>query len=199
MEEYQKISNIFKFDEKYRTILGINEPFNTLKDIIWQGTEKIDGTNVRIYWDGHSITVAGRTDKSQFNKGLKTYLDTLFLSTEMEYVFEQMFGNKEVYLFGEGYGAKIQADGELYSPTPKLIIFDIKIDGYDLDRENVNRIAKELGLDSVPVICEGTLEKIIEFVSRRQMSTIGNHLHEMEGLVLVPKGIQLYDKEPSLS
>ena len=39
-KEYQKISNVFEFGEKYRTILGIIEPFKSLKDLIWQGTEK---------------------------------------------------------------------------------------------------------------------------------------------------------------
>ena len=41
-KEYQKIRNVFKFDEKFRTIVGLNEPYETLKNIIWQGTEKID-------------------------------------------------------------------------------------------------------------------------------------------------------------
>ena len=40
-KEYQKIGNIFKFDEKFRTIVGLNEPYETLKNIIWQGTEKL--------------------------------------------------------------------------------------------------------------------------------------------------------------
>ena len=47
-KEYQKIGNVFKFDEKFRTIVGLNEPYETLKNIIWQGTEKIDGTSTTI-------------------------------------------------------------------------------------------------------------------------------------------------------
>ena len=30
-KEYQKIGNVFKFDEKFRTIVGLNEPYETLK------------------------------------------------------------------------------------------------------------------------------------------------------------------------
>ena len=46
-KEYQKIGNVLKFDEKFRTIVGLNEPYETLKNIIWQGTEKIDGEEVK--------------------------------------------------------------------------------------------------------------------------------------------------------
>ena len=52
----------------------------------------------------------------------------------MEYIFEQVFGDKEAYVFGEGYGPKIQTGGGLYSDTPKFIVFDITIDGHELNR-----------------------------------------------------------------
>ena len=107
-KEYQKIGNVFKFDEKFRTIVGLNEPYETLKNIIWQGTEKIDGTNIRIHWDGHDITFAGHTDKSQLPENLKTYLKETFLTDEMEYVFEQIFGESEAYIFGEGFGVGME-------------------------------------------------------------------------------------------
>ena len=35
-----------------------------LKDTTWIGTEKIDGTNIRVIWDGYSISFAGRTNKA---------------------------------------------------------------------------------------------------------------------------------------
>ena len=191
MKEYQKIANIFKFDEKYREIVGLNEIFKVLENIKWIGTEKVDGTNIRIYWDGHNIQIAGRTANSQLPSHLYEHLYNTFMSKEMEYVFEQMFGDKEVYLFGEGYGHKIQNGGGLYSDRAEFILFDVNIDGYDLTRDNVNDIANKLGLDSVPVVFEGTLPEAIEYVKSHPMSTI-NSAHEMEGLVLVPC-IQLYD------
>lgn len=192
MKEYTKISNIFKFDEKYRKIVGMTETYEVLKDLQWLGTEKVDGTNIRIYWDGHKIEIAGRTDKSIIPTHLLKYLQDVFHTQEMEYVFEQMFGDKEVYLFGEGYGAKIQTGGELYSNVPKFILFDVSINGYDLSRDNVNDIADKLGLDSVPVVFKGTLSQAIEFVQGHHPSTIGDGAHEMEGLVLTPI-IMLYD------
>ena len=200
MKEYQKINNIFKFDEKYRTIIGITDTYQALKDIEWIGTEKVDGTNIRIYWDGHKIQIAGRTEKSQIPNHLMNYLSNLFLTQEMEYVFEQMFGEKETYLFGEGYGFKIQTNGDKYFEDRKnvgFILFDVNINGFDLSRDNVNDIAEKLGLKSVPVVFEGNLNEAIEFVKKHPMSTLGDNSHEMEGLVLQPI-IQLCDSKHNL-
>lgn len=195
MQEYMKIKNVFQFDEKFLSILGYAEPFRTLKDIRWQGTEKVDGTNVRVYWDGHSIQVAGRTDRAQFQGELKSYLDSVFARPEEEYVFEQKFGDKEAYLFFEGYGPKIQTGGGLYSDTPHIIMFDATIDGYELNREKVNVLADELGFDHVPVVFTGTLDEARIFVAAHQNSTLGGGRHEMEGLVLTPADIDIYARD----
>ena len=200
MKEYQKIDNIFKFDEKYREIVGITDTYKVLKDIEWIGTEKVDGTNIRIYWDGHEIQIGGRTNKSQIPNHLMEYLSKTFLTQEMEYVFEQMFGDKEVYLFGEGYGYKIQTNGDKYFSDRKsvgFILFDVKIDDFDLSRENVNDIANKLGLVSVPIIFKGSLDGAIKFVKDHPMSILGDSSHEMEGLVLQPS-ILLYDKNKKM-
>lgn len=200
MKEYMKINNIFKFDEKYRNIVGMADTYQILRNVEWIGTEKIDGTNIRIYWDGHEIQIAGRTDKSQIPTHLMEYLSDTFLTKEMEYVFEQMFGEKETYLFGEGYGFKIQADGDKYFEDRKnvgFILFDVNINGFDLSRDNVNNIADRLGLKYVPVVFKGTLDEAIEFVKKHPMSNLGDNAHEMEGLVLQPS-IILYDYQHKL-
>ena len=199
MKEYLKINNIFKFDEKYRNIVGMTDTYQALKNLVWQGTEKVDGTNIRVHWDGHYISYAGRTDRAEIPTSLQNALDFIFAANEMEYVFEQMFGEKEVTLYGEGYGYKIQANGgayvDSYDNPVKFILFDVEIDDYYLSRENVNEIADKLGLDKVPVVFEGTLDEAIEYVKKHHMSTLGSHIHEMEGLVLQPKGLVLYDQK----
>ena len=195
-KEYQKIGNIFKFDAKYKTIVGINEPYSTLSHLIWQGTEKIDGTNTRIYWDGHRISWGGHTAHSQIQPNVARYLEETFGTPEMEYLFEQIFNDMEVYIFGEAYGAGIQKGGGTYVEDGKsvgFIVFDINIDGYDLRRKDVNDVAAKLGLMSVPVCFEGTLEEAKAFVASHPMSTLNGGLHEMEGLVLQPRDVQLYD------
>lgn len=193
MREYRKIANVFKFDEKFRTIVGLNEPFNSLKDLHWIGTEKVDGSNIRICWDGHEVTIKGHTDNAQFQGDSEKFLKDLFLTKEMEYVFEQIFEEKEAIIFGEVYGPKIQQGGGLYSETPKFIVFDIDIDGYHLTRNNIVDVATRLGLDVVPVVFEGTLDEAKQYVSEHHMSTI-NEAHEMEGLVLeLP--LDIFDKK----
>lgn len=200
-KEYQKIGNVFKFDEKFRTIVGLNEPYETLKNIIWEGTEKIDGTNIRIHWDGHDIEIAGHTDKAQIPPKLQKFLTNLFLTPEMEYVFEQIFGETETYIFGEGYGAGIQKSGGDYvenGTDVSFIVFDINIGGWDLSRTNVIDVANKLGLPSVPVVFEGTLDEAKKFVAEHHMSTLNGGKHEMEGLVLAPRNVQLYDSKHKL-
>lgn len=192
MNEYRKIANVFKFDAKYKNIIGLNEPFNSLKNLMWVGTEKVDGTNIRIIWDGYKIEIKGRTDNAQFQGELYDTLSQMFLTKEIEYVFEQIFENKEVIIYGEGYGPKIQAGGDLYSDKPKFIVFDINIDGHYLKRANVLDICEKLNLDVVPDIFLGTIEEAQKFVSKHPSSTI-NEKHEMEGLVLeLP--LEIFDK-----
>ena len=103
---------------------------------------------------------------------------------------------KETYIFGEGFGNKIQSGGD-YGEIG-FIIFDINIDGFDLKRSDVDDIASRLGLPSVSVRFEGTLEEAICWVSEHHMSSLGNGNHEVEGLVLVPRDIQLYDNKNKL-
>ena len=192
MNEYRKIANVFKFDAKYQNIVDLNEPFKSLENLTWVGTEKVDGTNIRIIWDGYKIEIKGRTDNAQFQGELYDTLSQMFLTKEMEYVFEQIFETKNVVIYGEGYGPKIQAGGGLYSDTPKFIVFDVNIDGHYLKRANVLDICEKLNLDVVPELFSGTIDEAKKFVSKHPSSTI-NEKHEMEGLVLeLP--LEIFDK-----
>jgi len=125
----------------------------------------------------------------------------LFKVPEMEYIFEQVFGESKAYVFGEGFGGGIQKSGGDYvedGTSVGFIVFDVQIDGWDLDRANTTDVANKLGLPSVPVCFEGTLDEAKQFVSEHHMSTLNGGKHEMEGLVLVPRDIQLYDKKHHL-
>ena len=112
MVEYNKIDTVFNRDiyGTKRLIVDSwrNEAVEYLKDSRWQFTEKFDGTNIRVIWDGHSISFAGRTDKAIIPQHLLEYLNKTFSTQEVEQLFEQVYGDKQVILFGEGYGYKIQ-------------------------------------------------------------------------------------------
>ncbi len=184
MKEYNKIETVYErdvngtkklIDGKYR-----NEAVEFLANNKWVFTEKIDGTNIRIYWDGHRITFGGRTEKSQIPQHLLDKLSEMFLNNETEQLFEQNFGEREVILFGEGYGVKIQK-GEAYRSDVGFILFDVMIGNNYQSRENVEGIAKCFDLEVVPIILCGTIQEAVDYVKTKPDSTIG--VAKMEGLV----------------
>lgn len=188
MTEYVKIETIFQRDTSgsKKLIEGqfINPYVEYLKDNQWVFTEKVDGVNTRIYWDGHKITFGGRTEDSQIPARLINYLNEKFINIETEELFEQNFGEKEVILFGEGYGPKIQK-GEAYRQDNSFILFDVMINGNYQERDNVENIAKCFDLDIVPIIFKGTLSQGVNFVKTKPKSTMGTAF--MEGLVARPE------------
>lgn len=190
MTEYTKIDTIFERDMegtkkliegKYR-----NETVEFLKDNRWIGTEKIDGTNVGIVWDGHNVSYQGRTERAQIPTHLMNKLIEMFGGTVNEEVFEQKFGEMQVILFGEGYGAKIQKGGGNYRSDVSFILFDVYLPESNLwlKRDAVEDIAKTFGIDAVPVVYEGNLAGAVDFVKSKPKSTIGTA--DMEGIVCKP-------------
>lgn len=104
LKEYHKIETLFERDEKTKKLIEgkfRNETVEFLKDNIWEFTEKIDGTNIRIYWDGHKVSFYGRTEKAQIPQLLVNRLIELFGGETNEQLFEQKFGEQEVMLIGE--------------------------------------------------------------------------------------------------
>lgn len=190
MKEYQKIETLFKFDNE---IKGYKEEFYNpiveyLKDCKWIGTEKIDGTNTRVLWNGHSFEFGGRTDKAQLPKELLNLLINTF-NYDMEVLFEQKFGEKEVLLFMEGYAGKIQNGA--YKGPEDIIGYDIMIEDIYLDKQVSKQIFEELGIKFVPVIEFNNLQECIDFVKNYQSSIIQPE-SQMEGLVCFP-AVRLYD------
>lgn len=181
---YQKIPGLYKREEQrpFKLIEGVyREPeIEALKDIEWEFTEKVDGTNIRIIWDGYTVVFGGRTDGAQLPAFLVTKLTSLFQGTANEQVFEQNFGNTPVILYGEGYGAKIQKGGN-YSADQQFVLFDVAVDGLYLRRQDVEDIANKFGIEVVPVVHRGTLEEGVELVKTGLKSHWGDFY--AEGLV----------------
>lgn len=188
MTEYTKIPNVFVRETHGNNKLIMWEytspelEYLALTD--WEWTEKIDGTNIRIVWDGYRVEFKGRTDKAQIPAHLLERLEALFGGKIKEELFEQMFFNKGVVLYGEGYGRKIQKHGELYGDVD-FILFDVAVNGKWLDRAAVCGIAKSFGVKSVPVVGHGTLEQAVEYVKGHPESWLRDY--EMEGIVARPK------------
>lgn len=197
MYEYHKIETLYQRDMEgtKKLMPGVfrDETIAFLKDATWQFTEKIDGTNIGIYWDGHKIHIQGRTERAQIPAFLLDRLNELFAGDENEQLFEQAFGDKEVILFGEGYGAKIQNGGSYIPDGVDFILFDVYIpnDNLYLKRDAVEDVAKIFGVDVVPIVTEGTLDDGVKFVKEHPKSTIGTAY--MEGVVGRPK-VELKDR-----
>ena len=188
MKEYHKIETLYERDTKTKKLIEgqfRNETVEFLKDTKWVFTEKIDGTNIRIFWDGHKVSFAGRTDKAQIPEELKKRLEKIFGGEDNEQIFEQVFGEKEVMLCGEGYGAKIQKNGDLYCEHQDFILFDVNVNGVWLERKMIDDIAAIWELKVVPIVFIGTLEEAVEYVKTKPKSKIGTA--DSEGVVGRPE------------
>ena len=190
MNEYTKIETIFErdMDGTKKLIEGKfrNETVEFLKDNQWICTEKIDGTNIGIVWDGHMVSYQGRTERAQIPAHLMNKLIEMFGGETNEELFEQKFGETQVILFGEGYGAKIQKGGGSYRSDVSFILFDVYLPEQNLwlKRDALEDIARTFGIDVVPIILTGTLHEAVDFVKQKPKSTIG--VADMEGLVCKP-------------
>lgn len=193
---YHKIPGLYKREEQkpFRLIEGVyREPeLELLKDIEWVFTEKVDGTNIRIIWDGHNVVFGGRTENAQIPSHLVTKLNKLFMGTRIEQVFEQVFDETSATLFGEGYGAKIQKGGGNYSDTQEFVLFDVKVGDWYLTRESVEDIASKFSLKVVPVVHKGSLQSGVDLVKAGLKSQWGDFT--AEGLVAKPS-VELFNRK----
>ena len=208
MAEYQKIQTLFKRDE--RNIIIPDQftypEFEVLKDLKWECTEKIDGTNIRIELessgnpeDGIIMSFKGRTDKAIIPEHLLTKLNWIFDRERLMEVLNITDETQDcnITLYGEGYGSKIQKGGNYISNDVNFILFDVKIGKWWLDRESIKDIANRLGINVVPLMGYMTIPEAIEYVKKGFKSTIAeNKDYDAEGLVLkAPCGLLKRDGE----
>lgn len=201
--EYPKIQTLF-----LRDINNIIIPdkftcpeFEYLKDCKWECTEKIDGTNIRIYINLilkdeeyiPNITIKGRTSKSNIPKDLYTHLEITFSNQDYKSIFPNLTPEDTICLYGEGYGNKIQKYGNRYlNDRVDFILFDVKFNDWWLSRKDIENIANKFNIMSVPLIGYMTIPEAIEFTKRGFKSTISEDKElDAEGLVLkTPYGLK---------
>lgn len=197
MNEYHKIQTVFKRSEEsnYKALVEGDftlPEFELLKDVEWTWTEKIDGTNIRIMWDGETVRFGGRTENAQIPTFLLSVLQDTFLPEKMKAVFTD---SNNVCLYGEGYGAKIQKGDNYIPDRTDFILFDAKIDDWWLSRENIEDVANSLGIKVVPIIGKGGLLYAVEYVKKGFTSTIAsNKDYVAEGLIMKPT-VDLFNRK----
>lgn len=184
MQQYHKIYNIFKRNHTTNEIIE-GDYYSTevefLKDNDWIATEKVDGTNIRIMWDGEKITFGGKTDRANLHKDLISKLEEIFFKhTDL---FHEKFGDKKVCLYGEGYGGGIQSGGK-YQEHKDFVLFDVLIDDIWLKRSDVFGISTMLEIDIVPIVEISTLEHLVNIVKSGLQSEWGDFISE--GIICKP-------------
>lgn len=191
MNEYHKIQSVYLRDpaNNHKTFLTgqwAQPEFGLLDRLTWIGTEKIDGTNIRIIWDGTAVRFGGKTDNAQIPAVLFEYLNQHFTP-------ERMAAGTEgpVTLYGEGYGGKIQK-GSGYQQEQRFILFDVWVAhetlGIWLDRSVVESIGAKLEIPVVPVIYSGPLSGAVDLVQAGFKSQCAVDVSLVaEGLVLRPE------------
>lgn len=199
MFKYTKIPTIFRRDTtgSKKLIEGdyIDDTLEFISGLDWEWTEKVDGTNISIEWNGTRITFHGRTENAQLPANLVNYLTETFGGPINEELFEQTFGEQQVILFGEGYGGNIQKVGKLYNDNVGFILFDIYLPEQNLwlARFAVESIAQIFNIKVVPIVGIGSLDKAVEYVKTKPRSVVAEHDAPMEGVVCRPR-IDLLDR-----
>lgn len=187
MKEYPHIDTIWKRDMEHKGVILEGDfaapELEYLANCQWIGTEKVDGTNIRVMWDGQNVRFGGKTDNAQLYARLVTRLEERFTPAVMAAQFPG--DDLEVCLYGEGYGAGIQRGGK-YLPDNKVdfVLFDVKVGEWWLKRDAAEEIAAHLGIKIVPIVFTGTLAAACELVKGGLHSEWGDF--EAEGLVLNP-------------
>ena len=155
--------------------------FDVLSNQDWTWTEKVNGTNVRIIWDGHKVRIGGRTGEAQMPLILRDMLGDLFT----EELLENQFHGNPVVLYGEGYGARVHAGSGIYSVDPSFVLFDAMIGSWWLLPEKLTLVALQMGLQVAPPMMIGSIGEAIALVkSPTFTSSWGNF--KPEGLVGKP-------------
>jgi len=194
MKTYQKIQTVFFKDPhtNHKKLLEgtwAKPEFELLQNIDWVCTEKIDGTNIRIIWDGEIISIRGKTDNAVLPTLLLDKLNDTFTEEKMLKCFPNIKPNSgsEVCIYGEGYGVGIQRGSNYLIDTNDFILFDIKIGRWWLTREAVENIANKLYIKIVPIVGIMTLIDAIEFIRKGYTSSISvNENYIAEGFIMKP-------------
>lgn len=160
--------------------------------------EKVDGTNVRIFWepnDPFSPNFGGRTDNAQMPTNLLQHLQQTFTREKLQKQFPDV---KKVILYGEGYGPKIQACGSRYRKDVSFILFDVWIDGWWLEKQNVLDIADALDIEHTINQSIMSTDEVVEFVKSQPKSYIAEDRNlVMEGVIARSVPLMLFRQRNS--
>ncbi len=160
----------------------------------WSVDEKVDGTNIRIFYKDGGVSFGGRTSAAQLPCHLLKYLQDTFTKDVLSTTFpdKEVGCSPNIIIFGEGYGPKIQACGGNYRNTPGFILFDVFCQGWWLTRESCKEVADSLQVPMVPFLGVMTEDEIVEYVKSKPMSLCSEKPQVMEGFVVRSDPLMLF-------
>jgi len=186
MTQYHKIQTLYLRDpdNRYKTLLEgefAKPEFEYLANTEWVFTEKVDGTNIRIIWDGEQVKFGGKTDNAQIPAELVGHLIKMFPQKLCAEVFKG-----PLVLYGEGYGPKIQKGGD-YADQQQVILFDALAGDTWLERQAIDYIAIQFEVPAVPIVGRGTTDFAVRLCKEERFdSFISVRQRKAEGMVLRP-------------
>lgn len=217
-QTYTKINTLYKRDmtkKSHNLLVGdFSLPeFEYLYNLLWSCEEKIDGTNVFIYFRPLTgeLEFHGKTENANIPATLVKKMTDVFIIEKMYEAFPHKYEPQlindqpnpkageeidyEVRVYGEGYGMKIQSGGNYIPDDVGIILFDVKIGNWWLNRADVENISQILGVKTTPLIGIMTLKEAEELVIKGFKSTIAhNKDYDAEGLVCKPI-VQLFNRK----
>lgn len=207
--KYPKINSLWKRKDRQDFIEGdyATPEFALIKK--WLVQEKIDGTNIRIKFTSKpgqlpntidvESTFHGRNEDSQLPNGLIPVLQSIFTLDALVNSLGEYYkpGNCTLWLFGEGYGPKIQKGGGNYRKDMGFILFDVCHNGTWLSREDVQKFADLLEIPTPPIIGEMTEEEVVAYVKSNPLSLCSEKEQVMEGVICRTSPMLLFkDRSP---
>jgi hypothetical protein len=185
--EYHKIWGPYKRHvdgpDRGKFIIGdwARPEFDVLSDAPWTCTEKINGTNCRIIWDGHKVRFGGRTDEAALRIKAVEWLGAQFPAE----LLEQQFHADPAVLYGELCGSDTGVNGSgNYGRECRFILFDVNVCGWWLQPVTLGNVAVQMGLELAPVMLIDNIGAAMAMVRGGLRSGYGDF--EAEGLVGKP-------------
>lgn len=207
--EYYAALGVKKYEPPMRVTAGDAEPEHPLfmtyteienmrnfPDILQEGemvvlTEKIHGTNSRVAMI-EGVLMAGskgvrRKRPQDDNFAANLYWFPLSLSPVRTMLEDLATQHKQVILFGEIYGSKIQSLDYGHKGTMGYRAFDLLIDGHYLSWPDFALLCAQYNIDAVPVVASipFNLDTIKKYSEGNTLLMNGN-AHIREGVVVKP-------------
>ena len=191
LEEYQKIPVLYEWDASTKEYTDkISDPnVAYLVYLPWLASEKYDGMNIMVHYDGYKVEIYGRTDAAILPKEVEELLEKTFYNSEL--IFESLFKDcKDVTLYMECYGGKVQGSKgrKWYGGIDESLIgFDVKIGFRYLDRRLIKEIFSAFGVPCVEFFEVKNLYEAIDIVRNKAKAQSENSEEPyFEGLVCTP-------------